>query len=153
MRRIRVYADTSVFGGTEDEEFAEASKRFFDLVNAGKYCVLVSQVTLDELDGAPDRVRAVMAALPEGSAEEAPVGVEVSKLAQAYIDAGVLSDSSRSDAVHVAAATVARADVILSWNFKHIVNYDRIRKFNGVNALNGYPQIEIHSPLEMDDGN
>ena len=55
------------------------------------------------------------------------------------------------DAIHVAAVTVARADLVLSWNFRHIVNYDRIHKYNGVNALNGYPPIEIHSPLEMDD--
>jgi len=72
-------------------------------------------------------------------------------LAQAYIDAGILSSSRMADAIHVAAATVARADLILSWNFRHIVNYDRIRKFNGVNALNGYPPIEIYSPLEVND--
>ena len=56
---------------------------------------------------------------------------------------------TRGDKSHVAAATVARADLILSWNFKHIVNYDRIHKYNGVNALNGYKAIEIHSPLEL----
>ena len=55
------------------------------------------------------------------------------------------------DALHVAAATVARADLILSWNFKHIVNYQRIRRFNGVNALEGYVAIEIRSPLELGD--
>ena len=49
----------------------------------------------------------------------------------------------------MAAATVARADLILSWNFKHLVRYDKVRKFNGVNALNGYPAIDIRSPLEV----
>ena len=58
-----------------------------------------------------------------------------------------------NDALHVAAATVARADVIISWNFKHIVKFDRILKFNGVNMLNGYSQISIHSPLELTDDN
>jgi hypothetical protein len=70
-------------------------------------------------------------------------------LAVSYIEAGILGNSSMADALHVVAATVARADLILSWNFKHIVNYDRIHKYNGVNYLKGYTPIEIHSPLEM----
>ena len=73
-------------------------------------------------------------------------------LAQAYVSAGVVGHANQTDALHVAAATVARADLVLSWNFRHIVNYNRIRGYNGVNALNGYPPIEIHSPLELDHG-
>ncbi len=61
----------------------------------------------------------------------------------------------RRQSIHVAAATIGRADVVVSWNFRHLVNYDRIRKYNGVNELNGYPRVEIRSPLEMgsDDEN
>ena len=62
-----------------------------------------------------------------------------------------MTDSNIADALHVAAASAAGADLILSWNFRHIVNFDRIHKYNGVNALKGYPPIEIHSPLEMSD--
>ena len=50
----------------------------------------------------------------------------------------------------MAAATVADADLILSWNFKHIVNYDRIRGFNGVNLKHGYRALSIISPMELD---
>ena len=149
MRRIRVYADTSVFGGTQDEEFAEASRRFFERVRGGEYLVLVSQIALDENERAPEKVRQVLADLPPGSVKEIPIDDEVNELAQAYIDAGALAPRRIADATQVAAATVARADLVLSWNFKHLVNYDRIHKFNGVNALNGYPQIEIRSPLEV----
>ena len=53
------------------------------------------------------------------------------------------------DALHVASATIAGADLILSWNFKHIVSYDRIQLFNGVNILQGYRALDIRSPLEM----
>ena len=70
-------------------------------------------------------------------------------MAQAYIDVGALTASRRADATHVAAATVARADLILSWNFQHIVNLNRIHKFKGVNIQNGYPAIEIYSPMEL----
>jgi hypothetical protein len=149
VHRTFVYADCSVFGGTEDDDFAEASRRFFDLVVEGRYLVLVSQLVLEELERAPDKVRGVLAGLPPGSVLEVPVDGEVTELAQAYVDAGVLGSRSLADALHVAAATVARADLILSWNFRHLVNFDRVRKFNGVNALNGYPRIEIRSPLEV----
>ncbi len=149
MRRPRVYVDNSVFSGTQDEEFAEESLRFFERVREGAYTVLVSETVLRELARAPEGARRVHADLPAGSVEEVPVDDEVMELAQAYIDAGVLGSRRIADATHVAAATVARADLILSWNFKHLVNYNRIRKFNGVDALKGFAQIEIRSPLEV----
>ena len=90
-----------------------------------------------------------MKGLPEGCAAETAIDAEVESLAQAYIDACALGASRRADATHIAAASVARADLILSWNFQHIVNYDRIRKFKGVNIQNGYPAIEIYSPMEL----
>jgi len=151
MRRIRIYVDTSVFGGTADEEFAVASRRFFHRVCGGEFVVLVSQITLDELTGAPDDVQQVLKDLPDDCLVHAVADEEAMALAQAYLDAGILSGSHLADAIHVATATVAGADMIVSWNFRHIVNYDRIRKYNGVNALKGYAPLEIHSPLEMLD--
>ena len=84
-----------------------------------------------------------------------PVSPDAEKLADAYVAAGVLGKASRADGLHVAAATVAGADLIVSWNFKHIVNYNRIRRYNAVNALNGYRSLEIRSPAEVayDDEN
>jgi len=152
LHKIRVYIDTSIFGGTQDEEFAEATKRFFERVHQGQFRVLVSQVTADELTDAPPAVQAVLRELPHLSIERVTAGKEVLVLAMAYIDAGALGSAHRADAIHVASATVARADLILSWNFKHIVNFDRIRKFNAVNLMRGYPQIEIRSPLEVEYG-
>jgi len=153
MRKIRVYVDTSVFGGVEDEEFAAASRQFFERVHGGEFIVLISQITVDELAGAPTRVQGTLDELPGDSLVFVPAGSETSALAQAYLDANILGASSLADALHVATATVAGADLILSWNFRHIVNYDRIHKYNGVNALKGYPPIEIHSPMEMNDVN
>ncbi len=152
MHRIRVHVDNSVFSGTQDEEFAVESRRFFERVHEGVYAVLVSEAVLRELERAPEGARRVHADLPAGSVAEVPVDDEVNEPAQAYIDTGVLGSRRIADATHVAAATVARADLILSWNFRHLVNYNRIRKFNGVNALQGFAQIEIRSPLEVDCG-
>jgi hypothetical protein len=149
MHKTRVYVDTSVFGGTADDEFVQPSNRFFDRVRKGQFVVLVSEVTYYELQRAPDTVRRVLDDLPRDCVLEIAVDEEVENLAQAYIDSGALGHARRADATHVAAATVARADLILSWNFRHIVNFDRIRQFKGVNLQNGYPAIEIYSPLEM----
>ena len=151
MHKIRVYVDTSVFGGTEDKEFAVASRRFFERIHGGEFIILISQVTVDELQGAPSQVRHVFKELPADSVVFVPADSEATALAQAYLDANILGKSSLADAIHVATATVAGADLILSWNFRHIVNYDRIHKYNGVNALRGYPPLEIHSPLEISD--
>ena len=149
MVKLRVYADSSVFGGTEDEEFAAASQHFFERIEKGKFLLVVSAEVLRELELAPGTVRKVLESLPPDVVESVPVGPEVTALADAYVAAGVLGPASKSDAIHVAAATVARADVIVSWNFRHIVNLDRIRRYNGVNALNGYPPVEIRSPAEL----
>lgn len=151
MRKIRVYADTSVFGGPLDKQFAGPSSRFFQRVKAGEFVLVVSRMVLRELYAAPEEVRKGLTDLPSSALEYIEVDEDVETLADAYLAAGIVGPASRDDAVHVAAATAAGADLILSWNFRHIVNYNRIHKYNGVNALNGYPAIEIHSPLEIDD--
>lgn len=153
MRRIRVYADTSVFGGAVDEEFSQSSRPFFERLGRGEFVLLVSTETLRELSSAPTMVREVLQRIAEEYMESVSVGTEVEALAEAYMSAGILGRASRSDAIHVAAATVAEADLIVSWNFRHIVNLDRIAKYNAVNVLNGYRPIEIRSPAEVAYGN
>lgn len=150
MRRIRAYVDTSVFSGVHDEEFAEHSKAFLDRVAAGDFIVLISQIVLDELENAPAPVKAVLDSLPKESLEGIDINEEVNRLSEEYIARGVLTEKWRDDAMHVAAATVAKADVILSWNFRHIVNFQRIQKFNSVNLANGYSLMDIRSPLEVE---
>jgi predicted nucleic acid-binding protein len=149
LHRIRVYADTSVFGGVLDVEFAEASKRFFDRVRGGEFVVLLSAETLRELAGSPKAVQRIWMELSPEHVEEAPLDAEVNELALEYVRSGVLGEASLSDAVHVAAATVAGADLILSWNFRHIVNFNRIRGFNAVNTRLGYRTMTILSPMEV----
>jgi hypothetical protein len=151
MRKIRVYVDTSVFGGTQDDEFIEESQRFFRQVQKGVFAIILSEQTLLELSGAPDSVQAVWENLPPESVEYIPIDDEIAELAYGYIMAKVLGEVSIGDALHVAAATVAGADLILSWNFKHIVNFNRIRGFNSVNIRMGYRAMTILSPKEVSD--
>lgn len=77
------------------------------------------------------------------------LGAEASELAEAYIAAAVISPGMRADAQHIAIATVGRVDVLASWNFKHIVNLERIHGYNSVNLRKGYPTIEIRTPREV----
>jgi len=149
MFRPRVYVDTSVIGGCEDQEFSSISRAFFEQVRRGRYLLLVSELTYYELQKAAEAVRRHFDTLTEDCVAEVPIDAEVEALAQAYIDAGALPASRRADATHVAAATVARADFLLSWNFRHIVNINRIHKFKGINIQHGYPAVEIYSPLEL----
>lgn len=151
MHRIRVYVDTSVFGGTQDDEFVVASTRFFDQVRLGVYVVLLSDETQRELTGSPAAVQSVWLDLPPASVELIGLDEEARSLADDYVSAGVLGGASIADALHVAAATVAGADLILSWNFSHIVNYNRIRGFNSVNVRMGYRAMTILSPREVGD--
>ncbi|MDY7011320.1 MAG: hypothetical protein SVV80_11310 [Planctomycetota bacterium] len=72
-------------------------------------------------------------------------------LRNAYIAEKIVSEKSTGDATHVAAATVAGADLILSWNFRHIVHFEKIRLYNAVNAMLGYHTVDIRSPLEVID--
>ena len=152
MHRPRVYVDNSVISGTQDEEFAEESRLFFEQVREGIYRVLISDISYDEMEQAPVEAREMVTDLPDDALEEAEINDEVRSLADAYVSAGVLTRKREYDALHIAAATVARADLLLSWNFDHMVNYDRIRKFNAVNLLNGYGTLEIRSPREVVHG-
>ena len=101
------------------------------------------------LPAAPAEVRRRLAAVPEAHIETLLFGAEAKDLAEAYVSAHVLPTRMRADAQHIAIATVARVDVLVSWNFKHIVNLQRIHGYNSVNLRQGYPMIEIRTPQEV----
>lgn len=150
MKSVRTYADTSVFGGVFDEEFDSASRAFFDLVRQGRFELVVSDLCRLEIDQAPPQVKEHFDGLLEYM-HIVPVDEHVLALRDAYIAAGVVGKQSLYDAAHVAAATVAEVELIVSWNFRHIVHFEKIRLYNAVNALEGYRSIEIRSPLEVLD--
>ena len=149
MKLLRIYLDTSVIGGCHDAEFSEDSLRVIAGVQQGKATLLISEVVIRELSTAPQPVQDVLAAIPPKSVEIVTISAPVLELRSAYLSAKILGKRWIDDATHVAAATVARADAIVSWNFKHIVNLNRIRKYNAVNLMNGYPMIEIRNPREI----
>jgi hypothetical protein len=149
MKKIRVYADTSVFGGCFDEEFAKESVKFFEEVRKGKYSLALSDILLTELDKAPTGVKSVLDSIPPNLLETISATEEIIILRDSYLREGILTVKAINDASHIAVASVAEVDLLVSWNFKHIVHYDKIRGFNAVNMLLGYKPILIYSPKEV----
>ncbi|MDL1892126.1 type II toxin-antitoxin system VapC family toxin [Sphingobacteriales bacterium CHB3] len=149
MKRYRVYADTSVFGGCFDDEFSYESIKFFEEVAQRKFILVLSSVTLRELNEAPEHVQRTLEKIPADTIEVVDDAEEITLLRDSYIEAGVLGRASADDAEHIAAASVAEADFVVSWNFKHIVHYEKIQGFQAVNLLKGYKPIRIYSPREV----
>jgi predicted nucleic acid-binding protein len=115
----------------------------------GKIVLLVSDELAAEIQYAPKQVQDKLFSLPTECFERLATNDEAVKLHEAYLKAGILGKASENDALHVANATVAKADIIVSWNFKHIVHYDKIIGFNSVNMRQGYGTIAIYSPKEV----
>ena len=149
MKQFRVYADTSVFGGCFDDEFAEESSSFFADIKAGKFVLVVSATTLGELERAPANVQKVLAELPSEDVEVIEFSDEIAHLREAYLEAKIVQPESKADAEHIASASVADVDFVVSWNFKHIVQYEKISGYQAVNLMNGYKEIRIYSPKEV----
>jgi len=145
---VRVYADTSVYGGMCDTEFAFGSAAFFRGVEAAWYHLVTSAVVAREISGAPPEVQETSAEWLD-AAELTPLSGEALDLQQACLEAAIVGPRGDTDALHVALATVARCRVIVSWNFRHIVSPSKIPLYNAVNVVRGYDPIAIYTPLEV----
>ena len=145
----RLYIDTSVFGGYFDDEFEEYTKPLFDKIANGDFKLLFSTVTQDELENAPPQVRELVKHLKIEYTEFIEETEDAVELASKYIIEKVVGQTSYADCLHIALATIHRADFLISWNFKHIVNVQRIMGYNSVNLKNGYKQLDIRSPREL----
>ena len=146
---MRVYVDTSVFGGYFDPEFEESSRNLLEEFILGLKTMVISDLTLKELEEAPPNVRSLSEEIPEESREFVILDDEATMLAHHYIEDGAITEKYLVDAQHIAIATIQRVDVLVSWNFKHIVNLNRIRLYNSVNLKYGYPILEVRSPQEV----
>ena len=148
-RVAKIYLDTSVFGGYYDSDFEEETQILFEKIKLSKFKVVYSTTTEDELLGAPERVRELLPNLPETFKIKVELTEEAVNLADSYLAENVVGRTSRSDCFHIAMATINEVDILVSWNFKHIVNVKRIRGYNAVNMKLGYKTIDIRSPKEI----
>jgi predicted nucleic acid-binding protein len=145
----RIYIDTSIVGGYFDEEFKEATIALFQRLENKEIIFLISDLLDLELINAPKRVSDLLHNYSADKFERVDLTEEAINLADAYIKEGVVGKTSLEDCRHIALATIHKVDVLASWNFKHIVNLDRIKGYNSVNLRLGYQMIEIRSPKDL----
>lgn len=145
----RIYFDTSVFGGAFDSEFDEATLQLFERVKLGKIIWVYSDLTETELMKAPKNIIEYFKSLPKKYMERVEIDNDILTLATKYIEEKVVGQTSFDDCLHIATATIHKADILASWNFKHIVNVYRIRGYNSINLRMNYPSLEIRSPKEI----
>ena len=149
MHKQRIYIDTSVIGGCFDDEFAEWSNRLFEELIMGKYKVVISDLTVAELNRADKRISDKLLEIPKDYIEFVIRNDETRNLANNYIEYNAISNKHFSDAHHIAIASVDNSNILVSWNFQHIVNISRIAVYNSVNILLNYPINNIRSPREV----
>lgn len=149
MKVQRVYVDTSVIGGCFDAEFATWSLGLFEDFRKGYFKALLSEIIETEIQNAPEVVQAQLDELLALDSERLIVTGATVELAEVYLKRQIVTRKFFGDAMHIALATIAEADVLVSWNFKHIVHLDKIRQFNAVNIERGYKSLQIYSPREV----
>jgi hypothetical protein len=149
VKKPIVYVGTSVIGGCCDPEFREWSRRLLRDIQIGVFRLFLSDLIAAEIEDAPKEVQTYFFAFEECAAEILSLTPEAAELAEDYLRHKILSARYRDDARHIAMATVAGVDILVSWNFRHIVQYKKIQMFNAVNIEMGYKAILIHSPREV----
>lgn len=147
--KLKIYIDTSVVGGYFDEEFSEDTKLFFEKVYETHAVLLISNLLAFELSNAPKFIQDFFESLSKESIINIESTEEAQQLAQMYINEKIVGKTSLLDCQHIATATLNHADVLVSWNFKHIVNLMRIKGYNSINLREGYQILEIRTPKEI----
>lgn len=158
MKKLRLYLDTStishLFADDTPDKMEETNKLWCDFVNE-KFELFISEVVIGELEDCTEPRRSQMLEkMRQIDFEILMETDEIKELAEEYIKCGVLKQKSIDDCFHIAYAVVNNCDAIVSWNFKHLVNFKTIDKVKIVNAMNRYKEIGIISPtmlLEEDD--
>jgi len=140
-----------VWNGIKELVFMRDTEVFFKIIRRNRVICLYSEIVEHELEGAPSVVMGLFESMSGEYKEKVVITDEILRLAEAYVNKGVVGRTSLEDCIHIAAATVHKADVLVSWNFKHIVNVRRVRGYNAINAEFGYPVLEIRSPREVLD--
>jgi len=145
----RIYIDTSIVGGFFDKEFDEATQALFKQLENKEVIFVVSNVLDDELKKAPQHIQKLLNNYDKDCFEKVFLTDEAKYLADCYVAEKVIGKTSLDDCRHIAIATINNVNVLASWNFKHIVNLNRIRGYNAVNMKKGYNILEIRTPKEL----
>jgi len=150
MRKIRLYLDTSVIShlhAADAPQNMAATQKLWREIMQGKYAIYISELVLKEIMNCEEQKQRIMLSyLSDITLYEIELTEEIINLAKKYVDAGIIPAKYTDDALHIAAATVHDCNVVVSWNFKHMVKLKTIIGVNGINKGGGYTEIEILPP-------
>ena len=156
MRKQRIYLDTSVIShlyAPDTPEKMEDTLRLWEQIRAGEYEVVLSQVVFDELAKCDEPKKGYLMSF----LEDIPFTVieldnDTIALAKIIIGRGVLAEKNFNDCRHIAAALLASCDIIVSWNFKHVVNAKTIKGTKVIAMTEGFKDILIYPPTMLVEG-
>ena len=151
MKKDRIYIDTSIVGGFFDTEFEVETQLLFKRLINREVIFIISDLLDIELERAPERVKNLLYQYPDDFFERVSLTNEAKELGEFYVKENVVGPTSIEDCYHIAIATINNVDVLASWNFKHIVNFTRLKGYNAVNLKNGYNLLEIRNPKDLID--
>jgi len=149
MKTQCIYLDTSVIGGCFDDEFTIWSNALLKDIGSGLFRGVTSDIVKAEIADAPKNVREQFLIFLEMNPEYLKINEEAIGLVDIYLEHKILAERFRNDMLHIALSTIADVDILISWNFRHIVRYDKIRQFNAINLEQGYHTLDIYSPREV----
>jgi len=156
MRKQKIYLDTSVISHLDAPDAPEKmanTRELWKLLKAGVYDIVLSSVVFDEINLCPVSKRIYLTkCLDDIRYEVAVIDEEAVRVAEKFIDFGILKAKSLEDCHHIAAALVSGCDIITSWNFKHIVNAQTIRGVRIISASEGFKDIIICPPTMLIGG-
>ena len=145
---LKVYIETSVISGYGRKRFHDDLMKFFDLIREGVFIPIISEHTLSELEDDETPIE-VIENLNTIEYKQFATTDEMMNLYSKYMKKRIIDENFKSDALHVAIATVLKVDVLVSWNLKHITNEITIPLFNKVNISEGYTTLKIKKPEEI----
>ena len=149
MNKIKVYVDTSVIGGCFDEEFSKYSNMLVDKFKKRLFIPIVSETVDKEIKNSPDLVEKKYNEILTYNAIYLNITDEVDNLVLEYLNKKIVTKKYEGDCYHIALATINKIDILVSWNFKHIVNNQKIMLFNFVNKSLNYSEIIINDPSDF----
>jgi predicted nucleic acid-binding protein len=156
MRKLKIYFDTSVISHLDQQDALEKLNETHNLiekVKAHEYDVIISSVTERELEDCPEPKRSILLGyLQQIPHTVIPLNEEMLTIADKILELGILKPKSLDDCQHIAAAIISGCDVIVSWNFKHIVNHKTMQGVKAVTAITGYPEMLIYTPTILIEG-
>jgi len=153
MKKLKVYLETTLFNYYFDEDRLAhpATIRLFESIAAGTYEAYTSDYVVDELESTrSDKREKMLALIEQYGISVLGLDSEAERLADTYVEQGIIPLKYRTDGVHIAVAAVSDLDMIVSMNFEHIVKRKTKMGTSRINALQGYRAVEIYNPMEVD---